>query len=93
LRIIGNLFMDDSVSLLAPAQCRAARALLGWSRKDLAIRSGVAERTLVDFEGGLRQPHSRTIRDIRSTLENGGVEFLMSGDNHGEGLRFCTKIE
>jgi ribosome-binding protein aMBF1 (putative translation factor) len=82
--------MNNSVGLLAPAQCRAARALLGWSRKDLAVRSGVAERTLVDFEGERRQPHIRTIRDVKSTLEIGGVEFLASDGNHGEGLRFRT---
>jgi ribosome-binding protein aMBF1 (putative translation factor) len=80
--------MDNSVGLLTPAQCRAARALLGWSRKDLAVCSGVAERTLVDFEGERRQPHIRTIKDVKSTLEIRGVEFLASDSDHGEGLRF-----
>lgn len=34
------------------AQCRMARAGLGWSLDDLAARSGVGRRTLAKYEAG-----------------------------------------
>ena len=70
-------------SAISPAQCRAARALLGWSRQRLADAANVAERTLIDFERGARRPYDRTRADIRKALEEGGVSFI---DENGGGL-------
>lgn len=64
------------------AQCRAARALLNWSRQDLAKAAQVAERTIVDFERGARTPYDRTLRDIREALEAAGIQFI---DENGGG--------
>ena len=36
--------------MLTPEQCRAARAVLGWSREDLAQKAGVSAGTVVGFE-------------------------------------------
>ena len=33
--------------MLTPEQCRAARAVLGWSREDLAQKAGVSAGTVV----------------------------------------------
>jgi len=68
--------------MLTLEQCKAARAMLGWSRKELAGAARVAERTLVDFERGQRQPYARTLADIRRVLEAAGVEFI---DENGGG--------
>ncbi len=67
---------------ISPAQCRAARAMIGWSRDDLAAAAKVARRTVVDFERGARSPYDRTLADIRSALEAAGIEFT-NGDAPG----------
>lgn len=68
-------------------QCRAGRALIGWSRERLAAASLVGLRTLVDFERGARHPHARTLIDIRRSLEEAGVIFLDEGEDEGAGVR------
>jgi transcriptional regulator with XRE-family HTH domain len=73
--------MSDKMMLL-PSQSRAARALLNWSRGELAERCGVSLAALADFEAGKRQPYDRTLADIRRSLEAAGVEFT-NGDAPG----------
>jgi transcriptional regulator with XRE-family HTH domain len=58
-----------------PAQCRAARALIGWSQDQLAVASKVAKATIANFELGKRAPYDRTLADIRAALERAGIEF------------------
>ena len=67
-------------------QCKAARALIGWSRRELAEASQVAERTLIDFERRARSPQRRTLYDIRRALEDAGVIFI-DADEEGPGVR------
>jgi transcriptional regulator with XRE-family HTH domain len=81
------------MKLIAPEQCRAARAMLGWSREDLARKSTVGYRTLVDFERGARQPYPRTIRDLQEALQTAGIEFLFPEDGRGPGLRMNAPPE
>lgn len=38
--------------MMTVEQCRAARALLGWSAQDLADEAGVGVATIRRFEGG-----------------------------------------
>ncbi len=71
---------------ISPSQCKAARALLGWSRKQLAQSALIAERTLVDFERGARNPLDRTLLDIRRALEDAGIIFI-DEDQLGPGVR------
>ncbi len=72
---------------LSPEQCRAARALLGWSRQHLAENASVSIRTLVDFERGARCPYERTLADVQGALENAGIEFI-SENGGGVGVRY-----
>jgi transcriptional regulator with XRE-family HTH domain len=65
---------------LTAAQCRAARALLGWNQGELAERSKVAKPTIANFELGNRAPYERTLRDIRAAMEAAGVIFLDAGE-------------
>ena len=67
--------MSPKVSFFTANQCRAARALLGWSQERLARESRVATRTIASFEIGEGVPLDRTLSDIRRALETGGVEF------------------
>ena len=69
-----------------PAQCRAARGLLGWSQSDLSEASKTATKTVADFERGARVPYPRTLEDIRAALELAGVEFIAENGG-GPGVR------
>jgi transcriptional regulator with XRE-family HTH domain len=70
------------IFMLTPGQCRAARALIDWSREQLADASRVGLRTIVDFERGAREPREITIAAIRAALESASVIFV---DENGEG--------
>ena len=71
---------------ILPEQCRAARAMLGWSRKQLASEAEVAVGTVIDFERGARQPYKRTLSDLRRAFECSGIIFLEANED-GPGLR------
>lgn len=75
--------------MINSAQCRAARALLSWSRKDLASAAKVAERTIVDFETDVRNPYERTLRDIKAAFEAAGVAFIPENGG-GAGVRLAA---
>jgi transcriptional regulator with XRE-family HTH domain len=62
--------------LLLAAQCRAARALLGWSQDDLVAQSTITKKTIADFEREATRPYPRTLAAIQRALEDAGVEFL-----------------
>ncbi|GJD43962.1 hypothetical protein AFCDBAGC_1824 [Methylobacterium cerastii] len=61
--------------------------MLGWSREDLAEKSGVSRPTLADFETDKRKPYDRTLADIQRTLETAGLEFIPENGG-GAGIRF-----
>lgn len=67
-------------------QCRAARALLGWSQDQLFRISKVSKRTIAAFEQGSVKPQARTLRDLRQAFEEHGVEFIASNGG-GPGVR------
>jgi transcriptional regulator with XRE-family HTH domain len=61
------------------AQCRAARALLGWNQLELARAANIGTATLKRFEVGLRTPIPNNLVAIRKVLENAGVKFIDRG--------------
>ncbi|MCJ2054756.1 multiprotein-bridging factor 1 family protein [Methylobacterium sp. J-070] len=71
--------MNSDEKSFSSAQCRAARALLDWTREDLARESKVSRAAIADFETDKRAVRERTTDDLRAALEAAGVEFL----NHG----------
>jgi len=71
---------------ISPAQLRAARALVDWSRDKLAQASGMTARTLARIEGGETDPRPSTLAAIRTALESAGVEFT-NGDAPGVRIR------
>ena len=75
---------------MTPEQCRAARALLGWSQGKLSEAGKVARATLAEFEAGRRKPYSRTLDDMRAALEAAGVIFV-DENGHGPGVRLRKK--
>ena len=62
-----------------PTQSRAARGLLNWTQADLKERSGVAKKTIVDFERGLTKPYRRTLDAMIAAFEAAGIEFIKRG--------------
>ncbi len=70
-------------------QIRAARALLRWTGKDLAEKSGVGFSTLMrlEAEAGVPSAQSKTLEALQKTLEKAGVEFTGSSDSQA-GVRW-----
>lgn len=68
--------------MLTSSQCRAARAMLEWSRVALAEKAQVSERTIIDFERGARAPQASTKLAIKAAFEKAGVDFI---DENGGG--------
>ena len=64
------------MSLITPAQCRAARGLLNWSQPDLAQKCGMHIQTIGAFEQEIGSPSKRTLQKITRAFENFGIEIL-----------------
>jgi len=71
--------------MIEPRQCRAARALLGWTQEDLAERAEIARITIRKFEAGITNPHRATQRALQAAFENAGITFI--DDEHDEGVK------
>jgi predicted transcriptional regulator len=71
--------MNDEFSFTS-SQLRAGRALLGWSREDLAKVSGVPARTIARFEGAEVETRETTIARIRAAIEAAGIVFTTDGE-------------
>lgn len=81
-------------STLSSAQCRAARALLGWTQKDIATRSHVNLKTIADLERSARTPFPRTLKDIVEAFEAAGILFLEPEEGvGGQGVRLAWGME
>lgn len=76
----------ENVDILAPAQCRAARALLDMTQPELAKKAGLGLSTIVDFEKTRRQISEEAKRAIRTALEKAGILFIATNGG-GLGLR------
>lgn len=72
--------------MLTPEQCKAARAIIGWSQSQLAAQAHVGFSTVRDFEKGRHTPHHNNLKAIKETLEAGGVEFI-PGNGGEPGVR------
>jgi transcriptional regulator with XRE-family HTH domain len=73
---------------MTPEQCRAGRALLGWSQEELAERSKVAARTVRYFEKGMRALIPANSAALQLELEKAGVEFIEENGG-GPGVRLA----
>ncbi len=60
-------------------QIRAARALIGWSQKDLADNSGLSQTGIARIENGTNKPNSSTISRITEAFDRADIEFI--GEN------------
>ena len=72
--------------MITAEQCRAGRALLGWSQAVLAEAAYVGLSTVRDFEKKRSVPHHNNMVAIKAALENAGVEFITQNGG-GPGVR------
>lgn len=71
--------------MLTPSQCRAARALLDWTQKDLAAHASISAVSIRAFEKGgeMRESNQKL---LRLTFEAAGVIFIAE-NGEGPGVR------
>jgi predicted transcriptional regulator len=63
----------DSIS---PAQCRAARALLGWAQSDLAEASGLPVTVIARFETEVTMPRRSSFGALIAAFTKAGIVFM-----------------
>lgn len=75
--------------MITSGQIRAARALLKWTGKELAVSSGVAFSTLMRLETGEGVPaaQAKTLAAIQKAFEDAGIEFIGTPES-GAGVRW-----
>ena len=77
--------------MITSDQIRAARALLRWSGKDLAEKTGLGFSTLMRLEvlDGVPSAQAKTLENIQKAFEKAGIEFIGSPED-GAGVRWKT---
>ena len=74
--------------MITSDQIRAARALLRWSGKDLAEKTGLGFSTLMRLEvlEGVPGAQAKTLETIKKAFEEAGIEFIGTPED-GPGVR------
>ncbi|MER8509370.1 helix-turn-helix transcriptional regulator [Mesorhizobium sp. M0199] len=75
---------------ISPQQLRAARALIDWTREDLANASGITVRTLVRIENAQTTSRQTTLDALIAALETAGIEFIPENGG-GAGVRLARR--
>ena len=77
--------------LVITGQIRAARCLVRWGQRELAINAGVAISTIRRLEGldGPIFAHHETVEKIRVAFERAGIEFI---GNPNPGLQIMLHL-
>ena len=78
--------MSQDAKTITPAQFRAARALLDWSRSTLGEKAGYSLPTIQRVEKGGANVSDEVREKLKAALEKAGVEFT-NGDAPGVRLK------
>lgn len=78
--------------MITPEQCRAARALLDWTQKDLAGRSKISDLTIRNFERHNTTLKQSTAKLLRLVFEAEGV-VLLDPNGGGPGARLAKPVD
>jgi transcriptional regulator with XRE-family HTH domain len=73
-------------------QCRAARALLGWTQRELAAKARVGLITVRHFETAAHVPRLATLDAIKRAFESAGIEFI-DENGGGAGVRWRDRSQ
>jgi transcriptional regulator with XRE-family HTH domain len=71
--------MGRPKTTITPGQCRAARALVGLSQRQLVEAAKLSRTTLTDFERERKTPEGNALAAIQHALESSGVTFISGG--------------
>ncbi len=77
--------------MLSAQQIRAARSLLGWSRRELAIVAGISQGTIKAIEHGNTDARLSTLHKLARMFTAHGVEFVMEGSRSGVTINTAAK--
>lgn len=80
---------EDDDKVITADQIRAGRALLDWTRQELAAVCDVGEATIARIETGTIDPKASSLRTIAEALAARGVELIPAMDGKGDGVRFA----
>ena len=73
--------------MISPAQLRAARALLDWTRADFGTAAGISPETIRNIETARFEPAAETVRKITFAFAREGVGFFYYfGGHHVAGV-------
>jgi len=75
--------------MISRRQCKAARALLGWTQRKLAQKSGIPLDTVKRFERGISDTRGEAMRALENTIRDAGVKLIPPEHGEGEGLKFA----
>ena len=75
--------------MITSAQIRAARGMLGWTRSDLAEKSGVGFSSMQRLESASGVPGAqfKTLKAIKEAFQKAGIEFIGTPES-GAGVRW-----
>lgn len=73
--------------MLSSQQIRAARSLLGWSRRELAIVAGISQGTIKAIEQGTTDVRLSTLRKLAQTFTAHDIKFVAEGDWTGVAIK------
>ena len=64
--------------MITSCQIRAARALINWSARELAVKSGVGVATVrrMELAEGIPSSNAQNLELVKRALELLGVEFI-----------------
>lgn len=75
--------------MISAAQVRAGRAMLEWTRQQLADASKVSHSTIADYERGRNESMlTETAKKLINAFADAGVEFTDADKHHGAGVRW-----
>ena len=75
--------------MITSGQIKAARALVGWTARDLAANAEIGFSTLIRLESadGVPAGNIKTLDAIKKALEVAGIEFIGTPES-GAGVKW-----
>lgn len=78
-------FFVYAAAMITARQIRAARALIGWTQRELATSAGLSLAVVNNCEREATDVRSSTLRRMQEALESAGIEFLGDRQNSPDG--------